>query len=89
MSAPGAGGAAGAGAGAGAPAGGALLNPITGLALGDPGAGAGDEMTDEEKEAEAEKLFVLFDRLERNGALAPAQNPVRRAMEESQRRAAQ
>ena len=44
----------------------------------------GPEMTDEEKEEEAEKLFVLFDRLERNGAIQPSQNPVRRAMHQQQ-----
>ena len=36
-----------------------------------------DEMTEEEKELEAEKLFVLFDRLERAGG---SPNPVRAAM---------
>jgi hypothetical protein len=36
-------------------------------------------MTDEEKEREAEKLFVLFDRLEKTGALPPDQNPIRKA----------
>lgn len=41
-----------------------------------------DEMTDEEKEREAEKLFVLFDRLERTGALPPSQNPIRKAAQE-------
>lgn len=40
-----------------------------------------EEMTEEEKEAEAEKLFYLFDRLEKSGALSPNQNPVRRAMQ--------
>jgi Guanine nucleotide exchange factor synembryn len=37
------------------------------------------EMTEEEKEREAERLFVLFDRLERSGM---AQNPVRKAIQE-------
>jgi hypothetical protein len=40
------------------------------------------EMTDEEKEMEAEKLFVLFDRLEKTGSLHPSQNPIRRAVQE-------
>lgn len=40
------------------------------------------EMTDEEKEREAEKLFVLFDRLERSGAMPPSQNPIRKAVAE-------
>ena len=38
------------------------------------------KMTDEEKEREAEKLFVLFDRLERSGAIDPNQNPIRKAI---------
>lgn len=41
------------------------------------------EMTEEEKAQEMEKLFVLFDRLERSGALPPNQNPVRKAMQKS------
>lgn len=36
-------------------------------------------MTDEEKELEAEKLFVLFDRLEKTGMV---QNPIRKAIQE-------
>ena len=39
-------------------------------------------MTDEEKEAEADKLFALFERLEKTGALPPSQNPIRRAIQE-------
>jgi len=34
-------------------------------------------MSDEEKELEAEKLFVLFERLERTGAITPEQNLMR------------
>ncbi|KZV60313.1 hypothetical protein PENSPDRAFT_620141 [Peniophora sp. CONT] len=56
----------------------ATINPITG-AVNQP-AQDSDEMTEEEKEAEAEKLFVLFDRLERTGAIPPSANPVRQAM---------
>lgn len=63
--------------------GGEAINPITGLAYKQT---EGPEMTDEEKEREAEKLFVLFDRLEKNGAIQPSQNPVRKAMQEQQRR---
>jgi hypothetical protein len=35
-------------------------------------------MTDEEKQREAEKLFVLFDRMERMGM---AKNPIREAFQ--------
>ena len=56
------------------------INPITGVAQKqeDPE----PQMTEEEKEREAEKLFVLFDRLERSGALPPTQNPIRKAIAE-------
>ncbi|KAJ6583170.1 guanine nucleotide exchange factor [Mycena sp. CBHHK59/15] len=57
------------------------INPITGTAQ-EPRAPA-PEMTDEEKEREMEKLFVLFDRLERTGALPASQNPMRRAIEKA------
>jgi hypothetical protein len=40
-------------------------------------------MSDEEKEREMEKLFVLFDRLERTGAIPSDQNPMRRAVQEA------
>jgi hypothetical protein len=50
------------------------INPITGvIERGEPQ----PEMTDEEKEIEAEKLFVLFDRLEKAGVIQPSQNPIR------------
>lgn len=39
-------------------------------------------MTDEEMEQETERLFVLFDRLEKLGAMPPGQNPMRRAIQE-------
>lgn len=39
-------------------------------------------MTDEEKEQETEKLFVLFERLERTGAMPPSRNPMRKAIQE-------
>lgn len=40
-------------------------------------------MTDEEKEREAEKLFVLFDRMNRNPAMSVV-NPVKQAQENGQ-----
>ena len=58
---------------------GASIDPITGTVQRER---PPLDMTDEEKEAEAEKLFVLFDRLERTGALPPNQNPIRRAIQE-------
>ncbi|KAH9482875.1 Synembryn [Psilocybe cubensis] len=56
------------------------INPITGTTL-QPKSDL-PEMTEEEKEREMEKLFVLFDRLEKNGALPPDQNPIRKAIHE-------
>ena len=53
------------------------INPITGVAQKKDEL---PEMSEEEKEREAEKLFVLFDRLERSGALDPTQNPIRKAI---------
>jgi len=54
------------------------INPITGIRNQDrPDPGV--EMTEEEKEREAEKLFVLFDRLERSGM---GVNPIRKAQQE-------
>jgi len=55
------------------------INPITGTFEEKT---ALPEMTDEEKEVEAEKLFVLFDRLEKTGAIHPSQNPIRKAAQE-------
>ncbi|KAJ7434694.1 guanine nucleotide exchange factor synembryn-domain-containing protein [Mycena galericulata] len=57
------------------------INPLTGTAqeVRSPE----PEMTPEEKEHEMEKLFVLFDRLERTGALPPSQNPMRRPIEKA------
>lgn len=54
----------------------AALNPITGTNIVSP---PPIEMTDEEKEAEAERLFVLFDRLERSGL---GVNPIRKAQQD-------
>lgn len=56
---------------------GETVNPITGIRNQQPEAEV--EMTEEEKEREAERLFVLFDRLERRGMVV---NPIRKAMEE-------
>lgn len=59
------------------------INPITGQTresepeLPDPFAG----MTDEEKEREAERLFVLFERLKKTGVI-DVKNPVQQAVEE-------
>ena len=50
------------------------INPITGQIkedLPDPMAG----MSEEEKEREAEKLFVLFDRLQKTGVIQVVQDP--------------
>ncbi|KIJ32304.1 hypothetical protein M422DRAFT_35851 [Sphaerobolus stellatus SS14] len=55
-----------------------IINPITGIRNTDK-PNPVDEMTEEEKEREAEKLFVLFDRLERQGM---GVNPIRKAMQE-------
>jgi Guanine nucleotide exchange factor synembryn len=56
------------------------INPITGAIQEER---AEIEMTEEERELEAERLFVLFDRLERTGAVPPEANPVRRAIQRS------
>jgi len=56
------------------------INPITGTTVF-PKAD-GPEMTDEEKERELEKLLVLFDRMEKIGALPKDQNPIRKAIHE-------
>ena len=57
------------------------INPVTGqrrdMEPGDPG----PEMTDEEKEREAERLFVLFERLKATGVINVV-NPVEQALQE-------
>jgi len=58
----------------------APINPITGTTV-EPVASL--DMSDEEKEREMEKLFVLFDRLERTGAIPPSQNPMRKAIHDA------
>ncbi|KAI0751663.1 guanine nucleotide exchange factor [Daedaleopsis nitida] len=55
------------------------INPITGVA---ERPAPTVEMSDEEKEREAEKLFVLFDRLERSGAIPKESNPIRQAVQQ-------
>lgn len=62
-----------------ATASGVPINPITGVA---ERPAPPIEMSDEEKEREAEKLFVLFDRLEKTGALPKESNPIRKAIQE-------
>ena len=57
-----------------------LLHPITGTNVPmEAGSSSRVVMTDEEKEREAERLFVLFDRLEETGISV---NPVRKARQE-------
>lgn len=43
------------------------INPVTGIPFAQNT--ASDEMTEEEKEAEAERLIQLFDRIERTGVM--------------------
>ncbi|KAK6502873.1 hypothetical protein TWF481_007913 [Arthrobotrys musiformis] len=64
------------------------INPVTGQYLDDElkdieasGLKGLEGMTDEEKEREAEKLFVLFERLNKTGVIN-VENPVRTAMQE-------
>ena len=55
------------------------INPITGTTMKPA---EKEQMSDEEKEREVEKLFVLFDRLEKTGAIQPDQNPMRKAVQQ-------
>ncbi|KAJ3937158.1 MAG: guanine nucleotide exchange factor [Lentinula lateritia] len=58
------------------------INPITGTyAPTGPTVSATADMTEDEKEQEMEKLFVLFDRLERSGSMPASQNPMRKIIE--------
>ena len=59
---------------------GTQINPITGAIQEER---PDIDMTEEEREREAERLFVLFDRLERSGAVPQDANPVRRAIQRS------
>jgi hypothetical protein len=54
------------------------INPITGTIDDRQPA---PQITDEEKAIETEKLFVLFDRLEKSGALPAEHNPMRKALQ--------
>ena len=55
------------------------INPITGAKAAPSNDDILANMSEEEKEREAEKLFVLFDRMERMGM---AVNPIRKAQQE-------
>ncbi|EKD12611.1 guanine nucleotide exchange factor synembryn [Drepanopeziza brunnea f. sp. 'multigermtubi' MB_m1] len=57
------------------------VNPITGQLLDMEEHVEMEEMTEEEKEREAEKLFVLFERLKKTGVM-DVQNPVAKAYSE-------
>ncbi|KAF2453827.1 guanine nucleotide exchange factor [Lineolata rhizophorae] len=57
------------------------VNPVTGQRLDAEEPDRGPPMTKEEKEREAEKLFVLFERLKATGVV-DVENPVRTAMQE-------
>ncbi|KAJ6785383.1 hypothetical protein PWT90_04541 [Aphanocladium album] len=57
------------------------VNPITGQFIDKEKPDDLPPMTDEEKEREAERLFVLFERLKMNGVLS-VQNPVEQAVRE-------
>ena len=57
------------------------FNPITGQRLDKEEEPEGPPMTEEEKEREAEKLFVLFERLKKTGVVDVV-NPVEMAMRE-------
>ncbi|ETS82143.1 hypothetical protein PFICI_07145 [Pestalotiopsis fici W106-1] len=56
------------------------VNPVTGQFLNSEQAPNVPEMTDAEKEREAERLYVLFERLRANGIIS-AENPVRVAQQ--------
>lgn len=57
------------------------INPITGQRRDMEPEDPGPEMTDEEKETEAERLFVLFERLKATGVVNVV-NPVEHALQE-------
>jgi hypothetical protein len=59
---------------------GQAIDPITGQRLSQEDDLTGSTMTEEEKEAEAERLFGLFDRMDRNGVLK-VQNPMKQAVD--------
>ncbi|KAL2018391.1 hypothetical protein VTK56DRAFT_869 [Thermocarpiscus australiensis] len=68
-------------AGGEGPARGRPVNPITGQFLDEESFPDIPEMTAEEKEREAERLFVLFERLKQTGVIN-VQNPVEKAVQE-------
>ena len=57
------------------------INPITGQRRDMEPQDFGPEMTDEEKEREAERLFVLFEKLKATGVVNVL-NPVEQALQE-------
>lgn len=63
--------------------GGADINPVTGqrLSAEKRGKPESEEMNEEEKLREAEKLFVLFERLKATGVM-DVKNPVQQAVDE-------
>ncbi|KEY65087.1 hypothetical protein S7711_08156 [Stachybotrys chartarum IBT 7711] len=61
------------------------VNPITGQFMENETHPDEPELTEEEKEREAEKLFVLFERLKANGIIN-VQNPVEAAVQEGRYR---
>ncbi|KAI1497658.1 guanine nucleotide exchange factor [Biscogniauxia marginata] len=58
-----------------------LVNPVTGQYMNSEKEPKGPPMTEDEKIREAERLFVLFERLRANGIIT-AENPVRTAVQE-------
>ncbi|KAI4133420.1 MAG: hypothetical protein LQ338_000156 [Usnochroma carphineum] len=57
------------------------VNPVTGQIREMEPEASGEEMTEEEKEREAERLFVLFERLKATGVVN-VKNPVEQAVQE-------
>ncbi|KAI1314272.1 guanine nucleotide exchange factor [Xylaria venustula] len=57
------------------------INPVTGQFLNSERHSDTPQMTEDEKEREAERLFVLFERLQANGVIS-IENPIRTAVEE-------
>lgn len=57
------------------------VNPVTGQKFDSESQDTGPPMTDEEKEREAERLFVLFERLKATGVV-DVKNPVQQAFDE-------
>ncbi|KAF1984968.1 hypothetical protein K402DRAFT_413641 [Aulographum hederae CBS 113979] len=57
------------------------INPVTGQRLSSEPVSNEPPMTDDEKEREAEKLFVLFERLKKTGVVK-VKNPVEQAIDE-------